>query len=85
MNTKREVAKFFCGFEAFHAIVNAALWLAGQTITIIGITYTPTLYMWGVIVHGIIALWLGYYAWGGSRGTEPTSSVRPPGRGIPQA
>ena len=63
-NRKKEIAKFFCGVEAFHALVHAVLWLSGTTLTVFGITATPTWSIVGVIVNALIAFALGIYAWG---------------------
>lgn len=60
---RREVAKFFCGFEAFHTLFHAYLWLSGTRLTVFGMTATPTWNMAGVIVNGGIAIALGIYGW----------------------
>lgn len=62
MNWK-EIAKFFCGFEAFHTVFHAYLWLSGTTFTALGITATPAHNILAVILNGAIALVLGLYAW----------------------
>lgn len=62
-NRKKEIAKFFAGFEAFHAVVHAYLWLSGTTLTVLGIATTPTLNAISTVVNTIIALLLGIYAW----------------------
>lgn len=62
-NRKKEIAKFFCGFEAFHTFAHGYFWFSGTTLTVFGITATPTWNMVGVIVNGVIALVLGIYAW----------------------
>ena len=65
MNTPgKEIAKFLCGAEAFHAFVHAVLWLSGTTVSIFGISATPTWSMVSVFVNAAIALVLGLYAWG---------------------
>lgn len=63
MNRKKEIAKFFCGAEAFHAVVDGYFWLSGTTLTTFGITETPTWKMVGVIVNAMISVILGIYAW----------------------
>ncbi|MCE9561336.1 MAG: hypothetical protein K8U57_04720 [Planctomycetes bacterium] len=64
MNRWKEIAKFLCGAEAFHAFVHAAFWYSGTTLTVFGIiTETPTTHMWGAIANAAIALILGVYAW----------------------
>lgn len=59
----KEVAKFFCGFEAFHTLFHAYLWLSGTAFTEFGITATHTWNVAGVAVNGAIALILGVYGW----------------------
>lgn len=59
----KEIAKFFCGFEAFHAVFHAYLWLSGTTFTAFGITATRGWSLTGIAVNGLIALVLGLYAW----------------------
>lgn len=61
----KEVAKFATGFETFHALFHTYLWLSGTTITLFGITATPTWSMASTVMNGIIALALGFYAWRG--------------------
>ena len=63
MSRPKEIAKFFCGFEAFHTVFHAYLWLSGTTFTAFGITTTPTWNMAGIVLNGAIALVLGLYAW----------------------
>jgi len=63
-NLWREVAKFACGAEAFHAFFHTVLWLTGTTLTVFGITATPTWNVVGAIVNVAISLGLGIYAWG---------------------
>lgn len=38
MNRPKEIAKFFCGFEAFHAIFHAYLWFSGTEFSAFGVT-----------------------------------------------
>lgn len=64
MSRLKEVAKFACGWEAFHTTLHAYLWFSGTTLTVLGITTTPTLNILSVIVNAAIALLLGVYAWG---------------------
>ena len=59
----KEIAKFFSGFEAFHTLFHAYLWVSGTTLTVFGITPTRTWNIAGVILNGGIALALGIYAW----------------------
>lgn len=62
-NRKKEIAKFFCGFEAFHALADVSFWLTGQSITFLGITSTPPMTIGAGLVNGAIAIALGVYAW----------------------
>lgn len=64
MNRLKEIAKFVCGAEAFHAFTHTYFWLSGATLHVFGFTETPTVHMWGAIVNAVIALGLGLYAWG---------------------
>jgi len=74
MSSRREVAKFACGAEAFHAFVHGLLWVSGTHLTVFGITQTPTWHGLGVGANTAIALLLGLYAWGSRRpqALEPT-------------
>jgi len=62
-NRKKEIAKFFCGFEAFHTLFHAYLWFSGTEFAAFGITATPTWNAAGVILNGVIAVLLGLYGW----------------------
>lgn len=59
----KEVAKFACGAEAFHAFIHACLWFSGINLTLFGFTQTPTWNVVSVILHAAISLALGIYAW----------------------
>jgi hypothetical protein len=74
-NRKKEVAKFFCGFEAFHTLFHAYLWMSDTAFTAFGVTATPTRNVAGTILNGGIALVLGLYRW---RAAEPQQNA---GRG----
>jgi len=62
-NRKKEIAKFLCGGEAFHAVTHAYLLFSGTQLTVIGITTTPTLNVVSVLLSTAIAVALGIYAW----------------------
>lgn len=64
MSRLREVAKFACGWEAFHAVAHMYFWSSGITLTFLGITMTPTVSLVGAALSAVIALLLGAYAWG---------------------
>lgn len=63
MSRLREIAKFACGWEAFHAVAAAYFGFMGITPTFLGITITPTVSLVGAVLHAVIALLLGVYAW----------------------
>lgn len=63
MSLKKEIAKFFCGFEAFHALFHSYLFLSGTTITIFGLTVTSNWNIFSLIFNGILAVILGFYGW----------------------
>lgn len=65
MDMKREIAKFVCGAEAFHAFIHTYFWFSGTTLHVFGITETTTIHMWGAIGNALISLILGIYAWRG--------------------
>ncbi|HVZ18576.1 MAG TPA: hypothetical protein VG897_15760 [Terriglobales bacterium] len=67
MNRQKELAKFFSGVEAFHAVLHGYLWLSGTTLIVLGITATPMVSLMGAIVNAIISVGLGVYAWGSDR------------------
>lgn len=74
-NRKREIAKFACGAEAFHAFGHALLGFSGTTITVLGITPGPKWHTAGVIVNAAIAILLGVYAWRTPRAGEPDHRI----------
>lgn len=59
----KEIAKFVCGAEAFHAFVHAYFWFSGTTLTVFGITQTPIVNATGALVNAAISIVLGIYAW----------------------
>jgi hypothetical protein len=63
MNRRKEVAKFACGFEAFHALAHAYFWMAGVPFMAFGIIVTPTWSVISVGVHAAASISLGVYAW----------------------
>lgn len=67
MSSGKEIAKFFCGFEAFHTLFHSYLLLSETVFTAFGITATPTWNVIGVILNGAIALALGLYGWKSNR------------------
>ncbi len=76
MSRLREIAKFVCGAEAFHALVHTVLWFSGTTLTVFGFKETPIVHMSGAIVNALISLALGIYGWG-PFGRRSTSDKHP--------
>lgn len=68
---KTDLAKFFCGFETFHALMHGELWFSGTSVPILGIMATPTWNMIGSFLNAAIAVILGMYAWSGRPTTAP--------------
>lgn len=64
MQRLKEIAKFASGAAAFHAFTHTYFWFSGTTLTVLGITATPTLNIIGAIVNATISLLPGGYAWG---------------------
>lgn len=65
MNALREIAKFACGAEAFHSLLHAVVGVTGTTLTLFGFSATPTWNIIAAVINAIIALMLGFFAWGG--------------------
>jgi len=60
----KEIAKFFSGVTAWESVAHAYFLLSGSpTITILGVTLTPTVNIIQVIVPAIASVLLAYYAW----------------------
>lgn len=76
MSRRKEVAKFACGAEAFHAFVHASLWGGGATLTAFGVSATPTAHGWGAVANAVAAVALGVYGWC----YPPAASSDPPER-----
>lgn len=73
MKRRIEIAKFLCGFEAFHALFHAYLWLSGTPLAALGVTATPMSNAIGTLLNGVVAIALGVYAW--RRMKAPVSSA----------
>ena len=67
MNRAKEIAKFACGAEAFHAFIHGYLWLSGTNLDVFGIRQTPVWNALGAVINGLVSLALGIYAWRGAR------------------
>lgn len=63
MTRSREIAKFFCGFETFHAIVHGYLWGSGTVLTVMGVQTNAAWNLIGLSLNAAIAVALGLWAW----------------------
>jgi len=63
MNRLRECAKFAAGFETFHTLLHATLWLSGKEFTLFGLTPGREVNMIGTIVGAVVSLGLAIFAW----------------------
>lgn len=63
LNRKKEIAKFFSGFEAFHTIFHGYLLVTGTEFSAFGVIATPGWSLTGIILNGTIAIALSIYAW----------------------
>lgn len=59
----REIAKFMCGFESFHALFHSYLFFTGTPFSLLGIVATPTINLSATVLSLVIAAALGLYAW----------------------
>lgn len=59
----REIAKFFCGFEAFHALFHAYLWRSGSTFSAFGVSASASWNACAFAVHVLVAAALGWFGW----------------------
>lgn len=64
----KEIAKFFCGWEAFHAVMHAYLYLTGTAFNAFGMPLSPGVNAAGALVGAAISMALGRYAWRRSAG-----------------
>lgn len=63
MLTLKNVLIFFAGFEAYHALMHVMLpFLVDLPLQMKGFVLTPSLNTWGIVVNGIIALALLWWA-----------------------
>ena len=61
--TKKELAKFASGVEAFHALAHGVLWLTDTNLKVFGIKATRKWNIAAAALNGTAALALGIYAW----------------------
>jgi hypothetical protein len=59
----KELAKFFCGWEACHGAFHAYFWAAGIEFTALGMHFTTGRNAVTALVDIVIAVALGIYAW----------------------
>lgn len=59
----KELAKFFCGVEAFHALMHAYFWYTRTTLRVVGIKESPKWHIGAAVGHALAAVALGVYAW----------------------
>lgn len=59
----KEMAKFACGWEAFHAVLHGYLWYSGLTLTLPGFTATPAVSLYAALIALAVSVLLGAYAW----------------------
>lgn len=74
-NRKKEIAKFFSGWEACHTVFHAYFLASGTPLTVAGVSLTPTLNMVAVVIGGLVAFALGIYGW---RPSASSSRLSPP-------
>ena len=74
-NGRKEIAKFACGVEAFHAFTHAYFWYSGKTLHAFGVRETPTWHKRAAIGNALLALALGVYAWREGTAAARTSAV----------
>ena len=69
----KEAAKFGSGFEAFHALMHASLWLSGTTLHVFGVSLSSQ-WSGGAALLGVaISLTLGWFGW---KSPKPSKSHR---------
>ena len=59
----KEMAKFACGWEAFHAVLHAYFWYSGLTLTLLGFSATPAVSLYAAPLAAALSILLGVYAW----------------------
>ncbi len=62
----REFAKFLCGFETYHALFHAYLFITGAPFSHFGIVSTPMISLGAACMNLAFAIGLGAYAWRGT-------------------
>lgn len=59
----KEIAKFFCGWEACHGAFHAYFWATGTEFTVLGMHFTTSTNAVAALVDVVLATALGVYAW----------------------
>lgn len=59
----KEVAKFASGFETFHAVLHASLWLSGTSLSVFSISLPAHLNGPAAVVGALFAVLLAWYGW----------------------
>ena len=83
-NRKKEIAKFVCGAEAFHAFVHACFWLSGTTLKLVGIKENPKFHRAGAIGNAVVAVIAGIYAWSGTDAGRADDSAQRDSFAVPK-
>ena len=63
----KEIAKFVCGVQAFHALVHTYFWYSGTSLHVLGVDENPTWHKRAAIGNALVSLALGLYAWRDTR------------------
>lgn len=75
---KKEIAKFACGVEAFHAFTHTYFWLSGTKLNVLGVRETSKWHLGAALGNAVVSLALGVYAWGA---TDSAPASRSPADG----
>lgn len=59
----REVAKFASGFEAFHALMHASLWLSGTSLNVLGISFPSQWSGVAALIGMVVSITLACFGW----------------------
>lgn len=75
-NRKKEIAKFICGVEAFHACIHTYFWLSGTRLNVFGVKENPNWHLAAAAGNAAAAIILGVYAWGDVVSDSPERSTK---------
>jgi len=62
-NRLKEIAKFFSGFEAFHALFHAYMTITGTSLILLGLTISPASSLFAAAFSAAVAVLLAWYGW----------------------